>query len=76
MSSHPLDNPIWESLISRHRALALRAGEVARYPAQVAPFLGVANEEVNAAAALDALVSADDTVLLLGRTPAAPQGGR
>ena len=41
MSEQVLDNPIWESLASRHRALALRAGGAARYPAQVAPFLGV-----------------------------------
>ena len=74
MSAHPLDNPIWESLISRHRALALRAGDVARYPAQVAPFLGVASEEVDAAPALAALVPAGDTVLLLGRAPAVPHG--
>lgn len=74
MESHPLDNPIWESLISRHRAIALRNGDVARYPAQVAPFLGVAREEVDVTAALEALVPADDTVLLLGRAPAVPQG--
>jgi len=74
MQAHPLDNPIWESLISRHRAIALCGGDVARYPAQVAPFLGVAREEVDAVAVLEALVPADDTVLLLGCAPAVPQG--
>ncbi|TLY49540.1 MAG: GNAT family N-acetyltransferase [Gammaproteobacteria bacterium] len=74
MSAHPLDNPIWKSLISRHRSIALRDGDVARYPAQVAPFLGVANADTDAAAAIAALVPADDTVLLLGRAPALPQG--
>lgn len=74
MENHPLDNPIWESLISRHRALALRNGDAARYPAQVAPFFGVAREGADVAAALAALVPADDTVLLLGRAPAVPAG--
>ena len=40
MSEGDLDNPIWASLASRHRALALGAGGLARYPAEVAPFLG------------------------------------
>lgn len=69
MTPHPLDNPIWESLASRHHALALRQGEVARYPAQVAPFLGVPGDGIDAAAALESLVPPDDTVLLLGKTP-------
>ena len=76
MATHVLDNPIWESLRSRHRDLALRHGDVARYPAQVAPFLGVAADGVDAAAALASLVPPDDTVLLLGVTPAAPDGWR
>lgn len=74
MTTHPLDNPIWQSLISRHRSLALRQGEVARYPAEVAPFLGVVAEGIDAAAALESLVPADDTVLLLGPVPSAPRG--
>lgn len=74
MAAHLLDNPIWESLSSRHRSLALREGEVARYPAQVAPFLGVAAEGIDAATALESLVPAGDTVLLLGPVPSAPQG--
>lgn len=76
MTSHVLDNPIWESLISRHRAIALREGDAARYPAEIAPFLGVPTVGIDAAAALEALVPADDTVLVLGRAPAVPQGWR
>jgi predicted GNAT family acetyltransferase len=73
VAAHLLDNPIWESLSSRHRSLALRDGEVARYPAEVAPFLGVAAEGIDAATALESLVPAGDTVLLLGPVPSAPQ---
>lgn len=35
-----LDNPFWSALDSIHRDIALRAGDVARYPADHAPFLG------------------------------------
>ena len=72
--AHLLDNPIWESLSSRHRALALRQGDVARYPAQVAPFLGVATAGIDAAAALGSLVPRGDTALLLGAVPQQPPG--
>jgi len=74
MSEDALDNPIWASLTSRHRALALGEGGVARYPAPVAPFLGVAAEAGVADAALRALVPAGDTALALGRAPAVGAG--
>lgn len=70
MTTHPLDNPIWQSLISRHAAQALRHGNAVRYPAPVAPFLGVARADTDVSADLDVLVPSDDTVLLLGVAPA------
>lgn len=76
MSSHPLDNPIWESLVSRHRSLALRENDAARYPPDVAPFLGVPIDGIDAAASLQALVPHGDTVLLLGRVPGEAEGWR
>jgi ribosomal protein S18 acetylase RimI-like enzyme len=72
--AHLLDNPIWESLSSRHRSLALLQGDVARYPARVAPFLGVATASIDAVAALESLVPQGDTALLLGVVPHQPQG--
>lgn len=74
MTAHPLDNPIWQSLSSRHRTLALRQGDVARYPAQVAPFLGVSADGIEAIAVLESLVPSGDTALLLGPTPSEPAG--
>jgi ribosomal protein S18 acetylase RimI-like enzyme len=72
-----LDNPFWSSLRSRHRALALEAGDVARYPPQFAPFLGVAGEDVDAAEALATLVAPGESVLLLGVAPRrVPDGWR
>lgn len=70
-----LDNPFWASLCSRHRDLARCMGDVARYPAEYAPFLGVANAGVDAAAALATLVEAGETTLLLGVAPRLPDDG-
>jgi ribosomal protein S18 acetylase RimI-like enzyme len=65
-----LDNPFWSSLRTRHAALAIRNGEdVARYPPEFAPFLGVAYAEVNADEVIAPLVPSDETVLLLGVLP-------
>ena len=74
MNGHPLANPIWESLRSRHRAFARSAGEVARYPAEVAPFLGVASADADVADALETLVAPGESVYLLGVVPRAPAG--
>ena len=72
-----LDNPFWSSLRTRHRDIALSAGEVARYPPEFAPFLGVAGGDVDVAAALEALVAPAESVLLLGIAPArVPAGWR
>ena len=76
MTAHVLDNPLWESLASRHRSLAIRHGDVARYPPEVAPFLAVATPGIDVGAVLASLVPADDTVLLLGTAPAVPEGWR
>jgi predicted GNAT family acetyltransferase len=72
MESAELDNPFWSSLASRHRALAQRSGDVARYPADVAPFIGVRNADVDAGEALASLVAPGETLLLLGVAPRVP----
>ena len=64
-----LDNPFWSSLCSRHRALALREGDVARYSPEFAPFLGVADGDVEVGDALASLVAPGESVLLLGIAP-------
>jgi ribosomal protein S18 acetylase RimI-like enzyme len=64
-----LDNPFWSSLQTRHRAIAIRAGDAARYPAAFAPFAGVADADVDASDALAQLVGPDETLLLLGVAP-------
>ena len=75
MRMHPLDNPFRSALDSIHRDVCLRHGEVRRYPADFAPFLGIPDPGVDMAAALEALVPAGDSVLMLGVMPAVPPAG-
>lgn len=74
MGDTPLDNPFWSSLQTRHAHLALRADGVARYPAEYAPFLGVAEDGLAAGEALSTLVAPGESVYLLGVTPQVPAG--
>jgi len=76
MDDSALDNPFWSSLRSRHRDIALVAGEVARFPAEYAPFLGVAHSGVEVADALAMLVAPGDSVYVLGVAPRVPPGWR
>ena len=75
MTSSALDNPFWSSLRSRHRDIAQVAGDVARYPAEFAPFLGMANADVDATDALASLVAPGESVYLLGIAPAVVPDG-
>ncbi len=68
MHEAALDNPFWSALTSRHRNLAQCAGQVRRYPVEIAPFLGVAAADDDVAGALD-LVPSGDTAYLLGVLP-------
>jgi ribosomal protein S18 acetylase RimI-like enzyme len=74
MTANPLDNPFYSSLRSRHRDIARGSGDVLRYPADFAPFLGVADENVDVTEALDALVAPRESVYLIGVAPHAPRG--
>lgn len=73
MVAPELDNPFWSSLCTRHRGLALRAGDVARYPPEYAPFLGVAHDRVDADA-IASLLEPGESVYLLGVAPELPAG--
>ena len=69
MDDSSLDNPFWSSLQSIHRKLAMGAGDAARYPADFAPFLGLANGQVDADEMIAPLLDPGETVLLLGVMP-------
>jgi ribosomal protein S18 acetylase RimI-like enzyme len=70
-----LDNPFWSSLCSRHRALAQRIGDVARFPPEFAPFLGVSDADADVADAIESLVARNENVYLLGVAPRVLPGG-
>ena len=74
MNTSELDNPFWASLRSRHRSIAQCRGEAARYPAQFAPFLGVAGEGVPVADEIGVLVDPGEAVYLLGVAPGPMDG--
>jgi ribosomal protein S18 acetylase RimI-like enzyme len=76
MTEQQLDNPIWSSLRSSHRALALCIGDAARYPPAVAPFLAVASAEADVADSIASLLAPDETVYLLGVAPTLSDGWR
>jgi hypothetical protein len=68
-----LDNPFWSSLRTRHAAIALGEGDVRRYPAECAPFLGIAHADV-APEALAARVAPNESVYLIGAAPKRTDG--
>jgi len=74
MIATELDNPFWSSLRSRHRALAQCLGDAARYPAEFAPFLGVASADAGVAESIESLVGPGETLYLLGIAPNPPEG--
>jgi ribosomal protein S18 acetylase RimI-like enzyme len=74
MIAPDLDNPFWHSLRTRHRGIALSQGEAARYPAEFAPFLGIAHAGVDVADAVAPLVAPGESMYLLGVAPIVPEG--
>jgi GNAT superfamily N-acetyltransferase len=72
--AHALDNPLWSSLTTLHRDLALAAGGLVRYPAEVAPFLAMSAAGAVDPAALAALVAPTETAFMLGPRPVLPAG--
>ncbi|HEY5923223.1 MAG TPA: GNAT family N-acetyltransferase [Kofleriaceae bacterium] len=69
---HALDNPLWSSLTTVHKAFALEAHGLIRYPAEVAPFLAMRESGAIAPEALAALV--DAPAFMLGPRPTLPAG--
>ena len=65
----PLDNPVWSSLTSHHAGFARRSGSAARYPADVAPFVGVDAFDAHAAEQLASLLEVGETALFVGPSP-------
>jgi predicted GNAT family acetyltransferase len=59
-------NPVWNALQTRHRHLALSAGNTCRYPADIAPFAAVAVPNSSALQHLRSLIAPGEQVWLVG----------
>ena len=69
MNSSPLENPFWSALNTHHAHLAVVNELARRYPADIAPFAGVAAADPRAVAQLEQLVSPGESLYLLGLVP-------
>jgi ribosomal protein S18 acetylase RimI-like enzyme len=69
MPTESLDNPIWSALTSAQSHFALGGPLAKRYPAEVAPFIAVAEPGAAAASALAELVAPGETVNIVSVTP-------
>jgi ribosomal protein S18 acetylase RimI-like enzyme len=72
MPGHPLDNPIWRSLTTRHAHLAQGGPLARRYPAEISPLSGLPAAGPANVAALTALVAVGDEVGIFEPAPLAP----
>ena len=60
MGVHPLDNPVWYSLTTEQRSLAIGTDDALRYPGEIAPFIAVENDgERGRTAALELAASGE-----------------
>jgi predicted GNAT family acetyltransferase len=59
-------NPVWHALQTRHRGLAVSAGDARRYPADVVPFAAVAAPSAAALQQLRSLLAPGESVWLFG----------
>jgi predicted GNAT family acetyltransferase len=59
-------NPVWHALQTKHRHFAVSNGSACRYPAEVAPFVAVAEPSVTALQELSSLLAAGEYVWLIG----------
>ena len=74
MTPHPLDNPVWASLQSRHAHLARMRDGAGRYPADVAPFVAVNPAASRSADNLAELLAPGESALFVGPAPSLQSG--
>jgi GNAT superfamily N-acetyltransferase len=70
-----LDNPIWNSLGTEHRSLALRDGDARRYPPAIGPLAGTPDQSLESYTALRELAGPGGILgLFFPNPPANPSG--
>ena len=75
LAPHPLDNPVRSSLAGPHARLAERRGNVARYPADVSPFLALPDQPGTADWADVAALAGPGAIVALAGVRASPPDG-
>jgi predicted GNAT family acetyltransferase len=62
---HVLDRPVWSALDTRHRAFAQGDTLARRYPSSIVPFAATVADDAESLQALEALVTAGESIILL-----------
>src|SRR5262245_23414162 len=70
-----LDNPIWSALISHQDYLAEGNALARRFPVDIGPLVGIADQSEAAYADLRALTNPDEQLVLFLDEPPAPSAG-
>ncbi len=73
--AHPLDNPIWNSLLTEHRSFAVSNALARRYPAAIGPLSGIARQSAANYEALRELAGPGGVVVLFCQEQPAPPPG-
>lgn len=73
--SHPLDNPIWSSLLTEHSALAISNHGARRYPSAIGPLSGILRQSPENYKALRPLAGPGGIVVLFCAEAPAPTAG-
>jgi GNAT superfamily N-acetyltransferase len=72
---HPLDNPVRSSLLGPHAHFAMRHGQVARYPADISPFVALPDQRDDASWQDAAAFLGPGALVPLAGVPAPPPPG-
>jgi ribosomal protein S18 acetylase RimI-like enzyme len=69
LASHPLDNPVWHSLVNHHAGIAQGDSLARCYPKDIAPFGGVASNDEQPFQSLASLIPSGKTIVLMREYP-------
>jgi ribosomal protein S18 acetylase RimI-like enzyme len=69
MRAHPMDNPIWHSLTTEQSSFAIGDANARRYPASIAPFVAIPEDNESARVAAATLVAPGENVYFVGVGP-------